>query len=320
MKYNTNNLRQFLMEYFSPDELTGLFFDHFRAVYEQVTPAMPKGTQVQMLLAHCHNHGRFPTLLDALAERRPGLFHREAFVMEQQAAEPETAVSPAVDQTAVSAITHPVTGKEMIFVPAGEFLYGDRPQAVRLDAFWIDRAPVTNADYARFVAGAGHAPPRHWHGRTPPANLADHPVVWVSWHDAQAYAAWAGLQLPSEQQWERAARGVDGRIYPWGEVWFANRCNSAETGIKATTPVGRFSPQGDSPAGCVDMAGNVWEWTASWFNDSQARRAVRGGAWNSNQRLVNATARRQYDPTYAHDHYGFRLAAPAGAFGQNPQP
>lgn len=319
MSYDTAALRQFIQDYFSPDELSHLLFDHFHAVYENVTPVMPKDQQIQMLLAFCDDNGRFPVLLDLLAARRPGLFLPEEYRTVAPQAVAETVPEPVdneLGQTAVSTATHPITGKAMLYVPAGDFLFGSRKQTVTLYAFWIDRTPVTNAEYARFVAATGHAAPRHWQGATtPPAELADHPVVWVTWHDVQAYAEWAELQLPTEQQWERAARGVDGRSYPWGDVWFADRCNSSETGSRGTSPVGDFSSKGDSPVGCVDMAGNVWEWTASWYDESQARRAVRGGAWNSNRRHANATARRQYDPTLAHDHYGFRLAAPANAFG-----
>lgn len=318
MNYDTVALRRFLQDYFSPDELSHLLFDYFHPVYENVTPVMPKNQQIQMLLAFCDDNGRFPALLNLLAAQRPDLFRHDDFVTAAPVAI-ESTVSESVVQgspeTAVSTITHSTTGKAMIYVPAGDFLFGSQKQTVSLDAFWIDRTPVTNAEYSRFVAATGRAAPRHWQGSTPPAELAAHPVVWVTWHDAQAYADWAGLQLPSEQQWERAARGVDGRSYPWGDVWFADRCNSAETGSRGTLPVGHFSPAGDTPVGCVDMAGNVWEWTASWYDESQARRAVRGGAWNSNRRQANATARRQYDPTLAHDHYGFRLAAPAEAFG-----
>jgi len=185
---------------------------------------------------------------------------------------------------------NPKDGKEMVRVPAGKFLYGDDKREVELPEFWIDKAPVTNAEYARFVAETGHEPPRHWNGKTPPKKIADHPVVYVTWNDATAYAKWAGGRLPTEEEWEKAARGTDGREYPWGE-WTEDHCNSEEAGLGDTTPVGQYSPQGDSPYGCVDMAGNVWEWTTSEWEPGDERRVVRGGLWSGNQWLARCAYR-----------------------------
>ncbi|HEX6384480.1 MAG TPA: SUMF1/EgtB/PvdO family nonheme iron enzyme [Anaerolineae bacterium] len=174
-------------------------------------------------------------------------------------------------------IVHPKTGKEMVRIPAGEFLYGKNKEKVHLDEYWIDKTPVTNAEYSRFVAAAAHKPPQHWQGQMPSDKIADHPVVYISWRDAKAYADWAGLRLPTEQEWEKAARGADGRQYTWGNEWRDDHCNTSEAGIKTTTPVGRFSPRGDSPYGCVDVAGNVFEWTDLWVDEVKNLRVVRGG-------------------------------------------
>jgi len=141
---------------------------------------------------------------------------------------------------------------------------------------------VTNAEYTAFVAATRRAPPNHWNGPVPPVEIADHPVVFVSWFDARAFAEWIGGRLLTEEEWERAARGVDGRRFPWGE-WVKGRCNSVEAGIGGTTPVGRFSPSGDSPRGCADMAGNVQEWTSS---DSGKYKVIRGGAFNHDRTLA----------------------------------
>jgi formylglycine-generating enzyme required for sulfatase activity len=207
------------------------------------------------------------------------------------------------------------------WVPPGEFVlggeYGFDLQIVRLDeGFFAARTPVTNAQYARFVAETGHRSPRHWKGPRPPQRLADHPVVYVSWHDAVAYAEWAGARLPTEQEWEKAARGYDGREYPWGG-WVEGRCNSAEAGIRDTTPVGQFSPQlhpelvegGDSVYGLQDAAGNVWEWTASKWAAGIDRRVLRGGAFGGFEGYSRCSSRFRYVPDFRDVDYGFRVVA-----------
>jgi formylglycine-generating enzyme len=203
------------------------------------------------------------------------------------------------------------TGKEMVRVAAGMFLYGDDQKKLHLDEFWIAKTPVTNAEYARFVADTGHQAPSHWKGiwkyKTPPAAIAHHPVVNVCWHDAKAYAAWAGMELPTEQQWEKAARGTDGRKYPWGDKWRENYCNTSESGIGKTTPVGQFSPQGDSPYGCVDMAGNVWEWTDSHYQEGEDWRVLRGGSFLDLRNPARAAYRYYSTPVYRSYNYGFRV-------------
>ncbi len=174
---------------------------------------------------------------------------------------------------------HQKSGIEFIRIPAGDFLYGEEKQTVYLPEYWIGRAPVTNEQYARFVADVGYEAPNHWKGKRPPAKLADHPVIYVSWDDAQAYCKWAGLRLPTEEEWEKAARGTDGREYPWGDKLPNARLCNFKKNVGTTTPVGRYSPQGDSPYGCVDMAGNVWEWTDSANNEHKDFRVLRGGSW-----------------------------------------
>jgi len=201
---------------------------------------------------------------------------------------------------------NPKDGKEMVRVPAGKFLYGDDKREVDLPEFWIDKAPVTNTEYARFVAETGQEPPKPWKGKTPPGKIADHPVTDVSWHHATAYAEWAGGRLPTEEEWEKAARGTDGREYPWGE-WTKGRCNSKEAGTGGTTPVGQYSPQGDSPYGCVDMAGNVWEWTTS--EHELGGRVLRGGAFFDEAWDVRCAARFRDLPDFWLRYVGFRLVA-----------
>ena len=162
----------------------------------------------------------------------------------------------------------------LVRVPAGEFLMGsveekfetlvERPQhTLHLPTFYIGRYPVTVGDFSEFLAASGYKLPKE--DRFRELNLhPNHPVV-VSWTEAAEYALGQGMSLPSEAEWEKAARGTDGRRYPWGNEWQAGHANTVENWPKkrkaTTTPVGSFSPQGDSPYGCRDMAGNVWEWT-----------------------------------------------------------
>ncbi len=197
-------------------------------------------------------------------------------------------------------------GKEMVRIPAGAFLYGDKQETHELPEFWIDKIPVTNAEYARFVAETGREAPKHWEGQSPPEDITDHPVVYVSWQDAVAYAEWAGKRLPSEEEWEKAARGTDGREYPWGDEEPAPDLCSFGKNEGGTTPVGKYSPDGDSPYGCVDMAGNVWEWTSS--DHEEGGEVLRGGSWGYHQFYTRCACRDGYPPSGWHDNVGFRCA------------
>jgi len=174
-----------------------------------------------------------------------------------------------------------VGGIEFVLIPAGEFTMGANDQMNRevpahqvyLEAYYIGKYPVTNAQYRRFVAATGHKAPEHWQGGSIPAGKEDHPVVYVSWYDAQACCQWlAGetgyaLRLPTEAEWEKAARGTDGRTFPWGEEREKTRCNNHLLYLNDTTPVQQYSPQGDSPYGVADMAGNAYEWVSSAMDD-----------------------------------------------------
>ena len=154
---------------------------------------------------------------------------------------------------------------------------------VSLRPYAIDLTPVTNGQYARFLAQTGYVPRdrenflKHWnHGEVPPG-LEDHPVVYVDLEDARAYARWAGKRLPTEEEWQYAAQGADGRTYPWGNEWEPGRCNDGSGG--GTTAVTAF-PQGRSPFGCYDMCGNTWEWTESERSDGRTRFCIlKGGSW-----------------------------------------
>ncbi len=251
----------------------------------------------------------------------------------------------------------------LVEVPAGPFIIGsdrfEREAGYRLDerayghsrtrqwrwydreaargtattaAFAITRTPVTNAQYAVFVAETGHRAPdvgpdvwrgyglihpyartrRHaWRNGRPPAGRADHPVVLVSHDDARAYAAWLSdrtdrtWRLPSETEWEKAARGVDGRRFPWGDSFAPAMLNSHDAGPFDTLPVGRF-PAGASPFGLLDAAGQVFEWTAN--ASGAGRYTVKGGSWDDSGCGVCRPAARHARPqALKHILIGFRL-------------
>ena len=194
--------------------------------------------------------------------------------------------------------------KEMILIPAGEFLFGPNKQPMTLPAYYIDRTPVTNAEYKVFVDATKADFPPHWRqGKSLPGS-ENHPVTQVTWFDAVAYAKWAGKRLPIGPEWEKAARGTDGRIYPWGDPFDKTRLNSGDGGPLKTVPVGQYSPQGDSPYGIVDMSGNVYEWT----NDGNEvlTMGLRGGSWLDGRDEARTFAVRKHTPRRKNDFIGFR--------------
>lgn len=211
-------------------------------------------------------------------------------------------------ETAIQLFTSGRDGRVMVLVPAGEFLFGPELEKETTEAFYIDRFPVTNAEYKVFVEEMDFEHPAHWRRGTWPEGKADHPVVQITWQSANAYAEWAGKRLPTEIEWEKAARGRDGRLWPWGNAFDPTRCN---TGSGGTTPVGTYSPRGDSPYGCADMAGNVWEWIGG--KPSPIRMPLRGGDWLDSAEEAQTIFRRMHTPFRKNDFIGFRLAADAAA-------
>jgi formylglycine-generating enzyme required for sulfatase activity len=207
---------------------------------------------------------------------------------------------------------------------------------VETDAYAITKTPITNAQYAAFVAATGHRAPdvdaetwqgyrlihpyertrRHaWIGGQPPPGHRDHPVVLVSHADATAFAAWLGgvtgraWRLPTELEWEKAARGADGRRFPWGDEFDPTRLNSHDLGPFTTTPVGAF-PTGASPYGVLDAAGQVFEWTST--SADGGRYIVKGGSWDDKGcGVCRAAARHSRPAALKHILIGFRLAADA---------
>lgn len=216
-----------------------------------------------------------------------------------------TSTTPAVPRPGPR-LQHPVDGREMVLVEAGPFLRGQSDELVTLPAFWIDVHPVTNAAYDRFVAVTGHPPPRHWPGGRCPDEHADHPVVFVTWHNATAYAIWAQKALPSSSQWEKAARGPDGATYPWGHNPTPAKCNVRENQVGTTTPVGRYH-SGLSPYGVDDLCGNVWEWCSTGL--TPGRYELRGSAFTSPFARAAPALFNDADAGMSDDDTGFRCVA-----------
>jgi formylglycine-generating enzyme required for sulfatase activity len=221
----------------------------------------------------------------------------------------------------------------MVYVPKWPFVFGAEGKtnlrvASIAGAFWIDRFPVTNAQFCRFLNQCGNQKEggAEWidlkgsyekekcrisgrKGRfAVEPGYANHPVIYVSWYGASAYAKWAGKRLPTEQEWEKAARGIDGRAFPWGEEFSGQRCNTSESGIGGTTEVGRYGEPGRSPYGAEDMAGNVWEWTESLLRENEEYRVLRGGSWSNLSGGAACSCRSSEHPRYRYLSVGFRCA------------
>ena len=273
--------------------------------------------------------------------------------------QPPDTVGPLAEASLGDTRTRPADGMVMVYVPAGEFQMGstdaevdaalglcnqylsacyrawfeaERPaHMVALDGFWIDRTEVTNAQYARCVADGDceeseYADDSHFNG-------ADYPVVGVDWYNAAAYCQWAGARLPTEAEWEYAARGPERRTFPWGDTFDGTRLNFCDAncehvwraaeyddGYAYTAPVGSY-PAGASWCGALDMAGNVWEWVADWYGDYPSGRqinpagpssgqahVIRGGSWLDLPSLTRSANRFRIIPVDARYYEGFRCA------------
>jgi formylglycine-generating enzyme required for sulfatase activity len=215
-------------------------------------------------------------------------------------------VSEMIDYSVYERIAPPLGAKipeNMVYIPPGQFIMGQRNNirvASLKKGFFIDKYPVTNAQFCAFLNerdnqseggaewidldGSGKKE-RCWikkDGDRFEVELGyeEHPVIYVSWYGARAYAKWAGKRLPTEEEWEKAARGIDGRGYLWGNEFDKEKCNTNESEIGHTTPVKQY-PEGRSPYGCLDMAGNVWEWTDSLYDEKEESKVLRGASWLS---------------------------------------
>jgi len=265
------------------------------------------------------------------------------------------AVATAACGPRVETQTNPTDGKVMVRVPAGEFKMGtsdeqvrelvsnnnalasgftqEKPEAmINVAEFWIDRDLVTNADYKKFMdANPSHGVPdidlaqlKGWSWdaatRTFPAGRENMPVVLVTWTDAKAYCEWAGQRLPTEAEWEKAARGTDGRLYPWGNTWDGSKTPFGDKGTTDASPVGTFATAA-SPYGANDMVGNVWQWTSSLsmpypYQATDGRedpnmpgeRVTRGGMFGFGAAVSRANVRSKFAPADKAISLGFRCA------------
>ena len=220
----------------------------------------------------------------------------------------------------------------MVLIPGGKFIMGsnerwddEAPEYIEsVEKFYIDRYEVTNTEYKKFTYDTKRDTPYHWRPNEKiPKNKKNHPVIYVNWHDANAYCKWKGKRLPSEQEWEKAARGETGNIYPWGNAWAIDKSNHPYKGSTGTEPVGSY-PNGKSPYGLHDMSGNVWEWVDSFYlphpgNDinrgeyGRDKRVLKGGSWfdclSYGCGLSAPTFNRSFfTPEVKNNSFGFRCA------------
>jgi len=320
-------------------------------LYQMCTGRVPfEGNHFSVMMAHVQQAPQPPSelrpdlpsalerlILDALAKdpaARPASC--EAFRERLQAALLEIPKGPSRAQAAsLPPVVKGEGGAEMILVPAGSFYMGRERRSVYLDAFYMDATPVTNREFAIFLEVTGYRPTdegsgrflSHLPGRKLVKNKEAHPVVFVSWQDACAYAAWAGKRLPTEAEWEKAARGTDGRKYPWGRLEpSAVHANYGKM-HGDTTPVGSL-PEGASPYGIVDLAGNVWEWCSdyddpSFYSDGppnnprntrggkKARLVMRGGSYMYGPGSLRTYSRTSFEAHYRFGDGGFRCVRSA---------
>jgi formylglycine-generating enzyme len=284
----------------------------------------------------------------------------EVSATKSQTSEPKS-IEVAKAYTAPQQTGRDLIGKDgtpMVLIPAGEFQMGspggglfgmgaegeadEHPQhAVYLDAFYIGKLKITNSQYQTFIKATGHRAPTNccdpakfdiWRGGIPFEGTADLPVINVDWHDAFSYCAWAGGRLPTEAEWEKAARGTDGRIYPWGNqaatrslANFSLQEISYWDGPLSLTRVNQYD-SGQSPYGVFDMAGNVWDWVQDWYSenyyqDSPSRnpmgpakgtaKVIRGGSWRNTPDMLRSANRNKHHPSERRVYVGFRCAQDA---------
>ena len=346
--------------YMSPEQVkTPSLADHRSDIYslgvtlyELVTGRPPfDGTHFSVMMAHVTNVPKPPSklrpdipepleklILDALSKdpaKRPAscAIFRERLLDALPPPASERMTAAAISSLPLPPTLRETGGREMVLVGAGGFVMGASRREVHLDAYYMDRVPVTNAQYAVFLDATNYKPTdagakrflAHWRSGKPNRGEERHPVVYVSWYDARAYAKWAGQRLPTEAEWEKAARGTDGRRYPWGRAEPKSTHANFARGREGTTAVGAY-PEGASPYGVLDLAGNVWEWCEDVFDadfyengpsmnpklaapqKSKAGHVMRGGSFMYEASALRTYHRIAFDPWYRFAEGGFRCA------------
>lgn len=334
----TISLLTLLMDAFNDSELEDLSYELRINTEDLPVPRLAgRKDRMRALILYCQQHGRFANLLTLCQQQRP---EREW-------------PDPTLPYTLAELMGDPLPPRlpfapELLPIPSGPFTLGSDTHEpaeapahqVVLTAYFIGKYPVTNGQYAEFLRqNPAHTPPPStgWFGVEPPPNRGQHPVVGVSWFDAVAYGRWLSQQtgqvyrLPTEAEWEKAARGTDGRFYPWGNEWRDGWCNAAGGGTTAVSTYGR--PECLSPYGVADLLGNVQEWTSTIWGEGRQepaypypyraddgrenleanlrnprlRRIYRGGAYNDNPAQLRCTARGHRNPDSITTNRGFRI-------------
>jgi formylglycine-generating enzyme required for sulfatase activity len=333
---------------FDTDELRALvqYDDTLSSLANEFAPAHPITTMVDRTISWCDRRALLPYLVQLVKEERPEKYRLFEPELLATGAEKPPEEKPPEHAPEILTITSPIY-LDLVRVPAGEFQMGSvaerdehardnefPPHQVHVPEFHIGKYPVTNLQYRAFVKATRTEPPRTWEKGSIPLGKENHPVTYLSWTDALAFCDWLSresgqpFRLPTEAEWEKAARGTDGRIWPWGnEPPDESQCNF-DSRVRDTTPIGRHSPQGDSPYGCADMAGNVTEWCTSLYRpypyrardgredlEVDGRRVLRGGSFLDTQKYIRCAFRNWNHPYNRIRGFGFRVVvapAPSG--------
>lgn len=257
--------------------------------------------------------------------------------------EKDFAPQSSVQSGDVPAVAEVPLDEELVLIPAGSFLRGTDvgglderpPREIFLDAFQIDRYEVTNSQYSQFAAATGHrkaGPPSRYAKNVSKMRGPNQPAIYVSWDDAVAYCHWKGRRLPTEAEWEKAMRGTDGRLWPWGNEELPDGANWARVndGFEASAPAGAFK-EDRSPYGVMDGAGNVMEWVQDWYSEGYYKeapeknppspeygvyRTLRGGGYTTTGGDLRLTSRSKMVPDFRDETIGFRCAV-SGEKGAN---
>ena len=342
-QHNIRAIQELLITGFNVEQLRSLFSfarcEELRPVADEFTPEDGKPVMARKAIDYCQSRLLLDELLAEVREANPRAYEQFEPDLLMPGVEHTHEEEPHRSTPKILTITSPIH-LDLVKVPAGEFLMGSvpardehareselPPHRVRVPEFHIGRYPVTNLQYRAFVKATGTRAPGTWESGKIPRGKGNHPVAGFTWYEAVSFCAWLSeetgqpFRLPTEAEWEKAARGTDGRIWPWGdEPPDESRCNFGNY-VGEFTSIGRYSPQGDSFYGCADMAGNVWEWCHSlyWrypYREGDGReeelgtrfRILRGGSFRSEPAWLRCTCRHGNPPHDRYSYSGLRVA------------